>query len=334
MPAEQSFLVPINLNQYEVRNPRVHNLAAAPSDPVAGQIYFDTNLGKLRYYDGAGWITPGEGGQGVQSIRGSRPIQIDDSDANNPIISILAATDAAAGSMSATDKAKLDAATSAAAVSTIVMRDGSGDFEANVITASMVTGLDAPSDPSDAVNKGYVDALVTGAVRYRGTADASEADPEDATGHSDFQTGDKYKVTVSGEAFGFHVNAGDFVIFNGVDWDKIDNTDPTVTGTPGRIEVTQIGDTEYQVDIDEDYDAGFDHSYTQLIGDGVETSFTINAATHGLGATVNLLVATYDASTGDRVYPNERVNASGNGTVTITFAEAPAENAYRVVILG
>jgi hypothetical protein len=73
--------------------------------------------------------------------------------------------------------------------------------------------------------------------------------------------------------------------------------------------------------------------YTQTVGDGAATAFTITQATHGLAANGMLVVATYDAATGDRVYPNENVN-NANGTVTVTFATAPATNAYRVVIIG
>jgi hypothetical protein len=74
-------------------------------------------------------------------------------------------------------------------------------------------------------------------------------------------------------------------------------------------------------------------SYTATIGDGATTSFAITQATHGLAGNGQILVGTYDASSGDRVYPNENVNNS-NGTVTIAFGTAPAANAYRVVLIG
>jgi hypothetical protein len=73
--------------------------------------------------------------------------------------------------------------------------------------------------------------------------------------------------------------------------------------------------------------------YTALIGDGAATAYAITQAVHGLAANGALLVATYDAATGDRVYPNENVN-NANGTVTVTFGTAPALNSHRVVILG
>ncbi len=50
----------------------------------------------------------------------------------------------------------------AATVSTVVLRDGSGDFAAHNITANAVTGLAAPSSNSDAANKAYVDSVAAG----------------------------------------------------------------------------------------------------------------------------------------------------------------------------
>jgi hypothetical protein len=51
----RSFLTAINLNQNQIQNPQLHQLAAAPSSPVAGQIYYDTvKLGAF-VYNGTSW---------------------------------------------------------------------------------------------------------------------------------------------------------------------------------------------------------------------------------------------------------------------------------------
>lgn len=54
------FLNNIDLNKNEIRNVRLQNLGTEPGTPVAGQIYFDTNVGNvIRYYNGTSWVTIG-----------------------------------------------------------------------------------------------------------------------------------------------------------------------------------------------------------------------------------------------------------------------------------
>ncbi len=74
------------------------------------------------------------------------------------------ATSSTVGTMSAADKTKLDAATSANTASAIVRRDASGNFTAGTVTAGTVTGLANPVNGTDAANKSYVDASSAGLV--------------------------------------------------------------------------------------------------------------------------------------------------------------------------
>ena len=64
------------------------------------------------------------------------------------------------------------------------------------------------------------------------------------------------------------------------------------------------------------------------IGDGSATSFAI---THNR-STTDVTVEVYDASTNDTVIAN--VNRNSTSQVTVSFASAPASNAYKVVVIG
>lgn len=67
----RQFLTGLNLNKNELLNARVQNLPTPPSNPVAGQIYFDTDLGTLRQYDGIRWlsyVSAENGSEFIQSV--------------------------------------------------------------------------------------------------------------------------------------------------------------------------------------------------------------------------------------------------------------------------
>ncbi len=67
---------------------------------------------------------------------------------------------------------------------------------------------------------------------------------------------------------------------------------------------------------------------TETIGDGSATSFAI---THNR-STMDVMVEVYDASTNDTVFAN--VNRNSTSQVTVSFASAPATDAYKVVVIG
>lgn len=120
---------------------------------------------------------------------------------------------------------------------------------------------------------------------YKGTLDASAAANIPATPES----GDTYKISVAGDfeaepGMPF-VNVGDFIVYTGAGWDKIDSTDPTVVGTSGKITVSGSADLGYTLTIANDYVGQASITTLGTITTGTWNGTTIAQANGGTGIT-------------------------------------------------
>ena len=64
----KNVLVDLNLNKNELQNAVIQNLASDPSNPKAGQTYFNTTTNRFRVYTGTSWDEMGTGGGTVTSV--------------------------------------------------------------------------------------------------------------------------------------------------------------------------------------------------------------------------------------------------------------------------
>ena len=143
---------------------------------------------------------------------------VDNSTAGQSILSVSDATNAVAGLMTSTLFNDVTDATDLATNSKLVKRDATGGF-----ATSKITGLATPTAATDAANKGYVDGLVTSAMRIKGNIDASTNPNYPAA-----VTGDAYNISVTGligGAAGESVQVGDLVLATA---DNAGGTDGTV----------------------------------------------------------------------------------------------------------
>lgn len=146
-------------------NFRLHVASSNPGGTLyQGQLYYNTTDDKVYKRTASAWVDITAGAGAINDVQGTAPI-VSNVSSGVATISINAATTSTPGSMSAADKTKLDNATASNTNSTLVLRDGSGNFAANVITVNSITISNSPSAGTDGVNKNYVDGLIAGLKR-------------------------------------------------------------------------------------------------------------------------------------------------------------------------
>lgn len=82
------YLSNIDLNQNELQNTVIQNLASAPSSPREGQVYYNTATKHEYYWNGTTWVqSDGQSAGSVNSVSGSGLIQ--SSGGTDPVISMI-----------------------------------------------------------------------------------------------------------------------------------------------------------------------------------------------------------------------------------------------------
>lgn len=128
----------LDFAQLEARNVAVHNLSAAPSAPVKGQMYFDTVSNTLLWFDGTAW----------QSAKGGITAPPDASTSAKGVVQL-------ANDLGGT-----------ATAPTVVGLHLAADTAIN----HKLTAITDPTNPQDAASKNYVDGKVGGGGPPVGTA--------------------------------------------------------------------------------------------------------------------------------------------------------------------
>jgi hypothetical protein len=290
------FLNNVDLAQYELQNARVQNLATAPGTPVTGQVYYDTALGRYRIWNGTAWLSLIDQAYVDSVVNGLDWKQ-----------SCRAGTTA---NITLTGTQTVDGVAVVAGDRVLVKNQTTTSANAAVYVSEGTTLADTQwqlqtNDPITVGTTGLTWAQIGAGTSYSGT------------------TG---QITVSGNTIG-------------IDATYVGQASITTLGTigtgvwQGTAVAVGFGGTGSGTAAGARTNLGAAGKYTATIGDGAATVYTITQATHGLAANGNMHALVFDATSGALVWPDISINNT-NGTVTFTFATAPAANAYRIVLIG
>lgn len=334
----RQFYTAIDLVKNELQNARIQNLGSAPASPVAGQIYYDTTDATYYGWTGSAWLNLGGGDGGdAATLEGEAG-------------SYYLARANHTGQQTAATISDFDTQ-----VRTSRLDQMAAPTSNLSINAQRVVNVADPQNPQDAATKSYVDLLVSSGIEHVDSvlSRAVDSPPGSPT------TGDRYIVGTGSGAWSGHDD--EIAEWDGAAWDFttlseglscwVDDEDArytwsgaawvkteTLSDLTAGAGLTKSGNTVAVgagagITVNAD-DVAIDTAvvarrYAANVGDGAATQYTL---THNLG-TRDVVVQVF-ANAGQ--YPTVEVDVerTGTNTVRLTFAAAPASDAYRAIITG
>lgn len=330
-------LTNLDLVKNQLLNAVIQVLATAPSTPSEGQIYYDSVAKSLFFFNGTTWESVMQGSDDINDIIQTAPINVSITN-GVATISISAATTSSAGSMSASDKTKLDDATASNTASKLVIRDANGRSQ-----------FSDPASAQDAATKSYVDGLVDNSLKAPEAYDPTVTSDYPLTYNSNaIQKGDSFRITSAGVMGGINVNTEDLLIAlidapdqTDANWQVLEsNRDQATETVKGVAEISTQAEVTTGTDdsrivtplkLRNEINSQLSAKPTKY----VQSSFVIGTAaspaviTHNLG-TRNIVASVYDTTTFEEYYVD--IYRTSINTVTVYSTGTP--KTVNVTIIG
>jgi hypothetical protein len=314
----RKYLVSIDLNKNELLNARIQNLGAAPSNPVSGQIYFDSSDHFLYFFNGTQWLrASGDFGTGIV------PTTITPGDS------------AFEGTSSSVARADHQHAMPIVNLG----EHTAGNYVAGISgTTNQITVTGSGSEGSTPTISLPADVTVSGSIST-GTVNATTLNTDTLVTDGNVTVGGDLQVDGNLNVNGT-VNAINRTEVNLVDNTIKLNTDFSGTPITDAGIIVERGDesdvsilwkesaTEWQVT----NDGAHYHAIARKYAETLSSSSTSYSITHNLDTT-DVIVQIYQAAS-----PYAQVEAdvkhTDADTVTIDFAVAPSAGEFKVVVIG
>lgn len=320
----KKYLVSIDLNKNELLNARIQNLGAAPSNPVSGQIYYNSQDNIMYFWNGSEWISTSGSLEVIQDaigtyVAGGTGINSDYSDLTGTTTISLADTEVTAGTYGSAsktvtftvdDQGRLTEA-SDADISIDLATQTTGDYVATIV------GTEGQIDVSP--NSGS-NAAVTVSL------------PDDVEIVGNLQVGGNLNVIGTVNSVNTtQINIEDNKI-------KLNSNATGEASTNAGIMVERGDDADVEILWNESTDQwsltnnGVDyHTIARKFVTTLATSATSYTVNHKLG-TLEVTAQVFDVATGSLVEADIKLHDANN--IKVDFAVAPSAGEFKVVIVG
>lgn len=326
----KKFLTNLDLSKNQLLNAAIQNLTTAPSNPVAGQLYYNTVENHMYFFDGTTWI---DFSGDIQDVLGGSGLSASTS---NDEVTLDVNVDNSTIQVNGSDNLEVKDG----GITTAKINDLSTDLNTNSNTTALATAY---------AIKAYVDQVAGGLGNLEGGWDTSlYASFPQVTSPAVIKTGDYWYATSAATintntSTTVKINVGDVFIANKDGAQSITEADWIVLET-NRDQATEVILGLAKIATDADLTTGTNDTnivtplklktyldnrtggYAAYIGNGSTSIFTVS---HGL-ATPDVIVSVYELPAMEEVMVD--IAAGSSNFITVGFATAPALNAYRVVI--
>ena len=350
-----NYLSSIDLNKNELQNGVIHVLAANPSNPVEGQIYYNSTDNKLYFYDGSNWADASGDIKSVNTNTTST-ISVTDPDGPNPKIDTITAAVTNGGSALATGDQIFDHVASSignvsftlqGTTNEIEVTDGLNMGDGSTATIGLPDDVTVTNDLNVGNNLDVTgNAVIDGNLTVSGTTTTVNSNTveigdsiitlnSDETGAPSQDAGIEIeRGTSPNRSLVWDESAGEWTIQQASGTyeriatyaDSVEDVIVEETGASGITVTETLSGTDNRI---KTYDIAVnldDLRYKTDIGDGSTTAI---AVTHNLG-TEDVIVQLFDNSTKETVYAD--VTRNSVNQITVSFATAPSSGAIRVLI--